>query len=368
MSKFGAGNISFTVYRADPFPSGDYGQEIPQMLGDNALAGDIGTTPSVGWSNRYPGDADFDHHNVMVTDTTAQFMHVEAVRKAPASAVAAYARKMEIKHMDEQDISMLSRRTKNEIKKEAEDVLSKDTPVSYSSVDVVYVADEGYLLIASTSVKTCDKIVSRFMETFGVNVYPSVAGGMCPTYSNNDHEPIDLRSENTSGGLEDNSMIFGRDFLMWLWYTNEEAGGVDIMLFEDLRRVDIGFDGPLQFINDAAVGAQQVKVGKGLPTLSVEAQKAIGNGKKLQKAKISFALGKDIYTFTFDADMTTYSGTSLPDGDAMSSLDRIAERVDMMINLDEIIKQLVHKFAEDACDYPSRQRMLDWATNRIHHS
>ena len=368
MSKFKSGNISFTVYRTDPFPSGDYGQELPQMLGDKALAGEVGTTPSIGWSNRYPGDHDFEHHNVMVTDTTAQFMFVEAVRKAPASAVEAYAKKMEIKHMDDQGLSMLSRRRKNEIKKEAEDVLSKDTPVSYSSVDVVYVADEGYLLISSTSVKTCDRIVSFFMETFGVNAYPSVVGGMCPTYTNNDHEPIDLRAENTAGGLEDNGMIFGRDFLMWIWYTNEQVGNVDIMLFDDLRTVDIGFDGPLQFINDAAAGAQQVKVGKGLPTLSVEAQKAIGNGKKLQKAKISFALGDDIYTFTFDADMTSYSGTSLPDGDSMSSLDRIAERVDMMINLDEIIKQLVHKFAEAACDYPSRQDMLEWATNRIHHS
>ena len=368
MSKFESGSLSLSVYRVDPFPSSAYSEELPEMLSNKPLPPQIGTTPVRGWSSRYPGDTEFDASDMMVTDSIIKFMHVEACVKPPASAVEAMTQKMKIVHMEENGLSMLSRRRQNEIKAEAEQILSQDTPPSYSHTDMIYAAEDGYLLIASTSPKQCDNIVALFMETFGVNVYPVSVGNMCPTYTLNDHEPLDLRGDDAGAELEDNTMIMARDFLTWLWYVNEMQGNVTLQVFDDIRTVDIGFDGPLQFVHDAAAGALNVKVDKGLPTLSGEAQKALVSGKKLQKAKVSLVLGDDIYAFTFNADLTVYSGLKLPDGESMDKMERVGERVDMILDLNEIMTQLVNMFAQFACDYPSRQEMHEWANTRVHHN
>jgi hypothetical protein len=341
--------------------------QIAQHLMSKALdAETVKDEKVLGWSNRYPGDSDFEAEGFMVTDSELHFMFVEAQRKAPESAVQAQCQKLEVQHMEENGLSMISRRRKNEIKKEVVEALAASATVSYDSTEMYYMAEEGYLIIASTSVKKCDTIISLFMETLPVTAYPAIVGNMCPTYSKDDHEPLDLRVEDASDGLEDNDMVMARDFLIWLWYMNETADPITIPVFDDVRTVEIGIEGPLQFVNEGASGAFKVKVDKGLPTLAGEAQNALSNGKKLQKAKISLAMGDEIYVFAFDADSTTYSGLKCPDGEAMSRGDRISERAGMIVQLNEIITQFVNVFAAFVADYANRQEMLEWVNLRYY--
>ena len=362
MSKFGSGNISVSVYKVEPlYMSGD---DLIKYLEDKCLLIEgIEEETRIGWSSRYPGDTDFRHAD-LITDKEALFMYVKGSRKASESAVKAQCQRMEIQCMEEQGVSMLSRRRKNEIKADIVAALSKSAPISYSSTEVYYSFEEGYLIIESTSIPVCDSIIAYLMETFPVEGYPCMVGNMCPTYSSNDHEPLDLRVEDVSDGLEDNEMVMARDFLMWLWYINENVGTVGVTIYGNTHSVAIGISGPLQFVNEGAGGAHKVRVDKGLPTLASEANKALGNGKKLQKAKIDLALGDDIYSFTFDADKTCYSGLKLPDGEAMSRMDRIAERAGMIIQLNEIITQLVNTFAAFVNEYSNRQDMAEWAASR----
>jgi len=366
MSKFEKGNLSLMMYKVAALPAEselDMLAWITPRLEAKCLQSG---KPGVGWSNQYPGHIVFDEH-VQLHDDAYRFMFAEASVVLPKGTVDAACKKAELEHKETEGVSMLSRKRMREIRENVEETLAMDAPINLSHVDVIYMPASGNLLIATSSVKKADTIASTFVETFEIEVTPVMFGHMSANFMPTDHQPLLLCAEEDNFSLEDHQNIMARDFLMWLWYWHEWKDEPITCMIEERgpSPVAIMVDGPLTFINEEGGGAHVVKVDKGLPTLSREAKEAILRGKKLQKAKVAFGLGDEVFVFQLQADTSCYGGLKLPDGEAMDKDARMDERLEYILMLDEIMRSLVEKFVEFVAIEENRLDMQTWAQDRM---
>jgi hypothetical protein len=363
MSKFEKNTFPLFVYKVAQVPELkgiDTAEWIENCLSAQALPeGKIGT----GWSNQYPGHSDFSDE-VMVYDVAA-FQYVSAEIALPKSAVDAACVRAEYKYKKENMIDRISRKRKKEIREEIEEAMSVDAPITYNSIDFLYVPADGYLFLATSSESKADAAVSLFLESFEVDVVPVNLPSMYPGYplSLTAYDTLNL-TEGEGSDLDDMTALVSRDFLMWIWYTAEEGETREVMVDEDLYKLSFGFEGPLSFIDEAGIGAQKVQVDKGLPTLAPEAQEAILKGKKIHKANMSFARGDEVFSFKLDATSSCYNALKLPDGEAMDRKERVSEAVEQMIELDKIMHALMKEYASLISMEGYHEKMNDWAINR----
>jgi hypothetical protein len=140
----------------------------------------------------------------------------------------------------------------------------------------------------------------------------------------------------------------GRDFLTWLWYYSEEKGGkLGTREFGDF---EIMIEGPLTFaLSDEAEGSGETVVRKGNPLRSAEGKAALDVGKKLKKSKFTLARGKEVWAGTIDADLFTFSGLNLPEGEKLDDLGSIfAERINHLHIFSNVIQEYFKVFATSA--------------------
>lgn len=363
MSKFEKNTFPLSVYKVTQVPELkgiSTAEWIENCL--NAQALPEGTAGN-GWSNQYPGHSYFAEE-VMVYDV-ASFQYVEAERTLPKSAVDAACIRAEYKYKKEHLIDRISRKRKKEIREDIEEAMSADVPLTYNSIDFLYVPADGYLFLATSSASKADAAIGMFLTSFEVEAIPVTLPSMYPGYplSLTAYDTLNLTAGDGSA-FDDMTALVARDFLMWIWYTAEEGEAREVLVDDDLYTLHFGLEGPLSFIDEAGIGAQKVQVDKGLPTRAPEAQEAILKGKKIHKANMSFARGDQVFSFKLDATSSCYNSLKLPDGESMDSKERISEVVDQMIELDKIMHALMKEYASLISTEGYHERMNDWALNR----
>jgi len=290
----------------------------------------------------------------------------KAQRKIPPSLLRAECRLLELAKMAEKKSDMLSRKEKKEIKEEVSERLLPDMPPQLSGIPFVVDNADNKLYIGSASDSQIDAFLGYFADTIGFEPVP-----MAPEVAAVDLLKIDpdaLPTVSYSSELPDAAAngSLGQNFLMWLWFYQEEHGG--ILPKTQLGEFSFMLDGPLVFVADGP-GALESSIRKGLPMLSAEAKAALQVGKKLKQAKLILAREQDeIWMCTLDADTFSFRGLKLPDGEAMDPNSIFEERVTNLYIFQTVFYALFEKYMRDMVDNSKNsafaKQVKKWAQER----
>jgi len=272
----------------------------------------------------------------------------QAERKIPASLLKAQCRMAELALLQEQGGDRISRKQKKQIKEDVQKRLLPDMPPILSGID--FVIDEGYkkLYVTTTSDKQFDTFAALFYQTVGIEPVPLAPEILAAEVTDTDLESMPIL--NFSDSVPDNAAggTLGQSFLTWLWFYLEQHGGV--LPKTQLGEFSMMIDGPLVFVAEGP-GALESSIRKGLPTISAEAKAALTVGKKLKRAKIILARGREEqWQTTVDADTLVFRGMKLPEGEALDPASIFEERITNIYVFHTIFTELFKRFVTDVSD------------------
>jgi hypothetical protein len=137
--------------------------------------------------------------------------------------------------------------------------------------------------------------------------------------------------------------FLGEEFLTWLWYRLETAGG-DFELGPG-RSVGVSFD---DYICLAPADDDETlqTLRAGTPSRSAEAAAGLRNGRRLQAAKLVVALGDLQWQFVLQGTTMALRSIKLPDDDpdAANAGEKSRERAANFVLIQEIVEQLYGVF------------------------
>jgi hypothetical protein len=311
---------------------------LEDFIGNKAKSTDhVREEVEVGWvTSRHLLDTNINEESAYV----AGYLHLvlrSAIRKIPASLLAAECRIEEIAMQQANDLKELTRKMKKEIKEDISDRLIDQMPPSLSGIPFVALNDGQTIYLGATSPSQLDSFFEEFRKTTDIEPYALTPEVICSEDFGIDPEA--LPRLNFSRKLNDEyacNGTIGQDFLTWLLFISEaEQGLVDVG--EELGgEFAFGIDGPLLLVADGK-GSLESLIRKGLPTQSAELQAALDVGKKLKSAKLIFGRGDDVWYFTIDSDSFAIKGLKLPQGE---KLDKESEFQERMINIEVITDML----------------------------
>jgi hypothetical protein len=137
--------------------------------------------------------------------------------------------------------------------------------------------------------------------------------------------------------------FIGADFLTWLWFQSEAGDG----LFE----LD-GLEPFTLYVGDQIVlsaehsDARENVLRKGNPANCAEAGAALAVGKKVARIKFRLETDEGDCTFTLDADDLDFRALRLPTPQTVNTVERVIERMEMVLHTTAIIDALFALFLE----------------------
>ena len=147
----------------------------------------------------------------------------------------------------------------------------------------------------------------------------------------------------------------------------------------DLGTFVLAIEGPLTLAYSPGktkdpdlAGSGESVVKRGNPMASGEAKAALSSGKKLRKARVSFAreggdAEVDKWSFTFDADAFTFGSVKLPTGEEMERESAFEERVSNLNILHTVFNAYFKKFAAavmNGKNIATEKAMRQWVADR----
>jgi len=234
------------------------------------------------------------------------------------------------------------------------------------------------LYFGAASLAKFDVFVQEFTRALGLDVEPvpiSVDELMVTLLKKNETDLSPLTLTNLASGMDEPQP--GRDFLTWLWYESEVNGGHCSV--GDLGDFVLVIEGPLTLAYSPGktkdpdlAGSGESVIKRGNPLASGEAKAALSSGKKLRKARVSFAreggdAEVDKWSFTFDADAFTFGSVKLPTGEEMERESAFEERVSNLNILHTVFNAYFKKFAAavmNGKNIATEKAMRQWVADR----
>ena len=270
----------------------------------------------------------------------------KAERKIPAALLKAECKMEELAELQARGLAFLKRAERSAIKKQVTERLLPEMPPTLTGIDLVCEQDGDVLYATATSDKQIDALTLYMSQTVSVDLIP-----ITPFTIAAKERKTDLRdlaptsfSPDCDDYMAENQV--GRDFLTWLWYFSEACGGLATL---DAGEFAVMIEGPLSFVFEGN-GAHETVLRKGMPVVSAEAKTALTSGKKLKRAKVTFARGEDVWTFTLDADEFVCRGVQLPKGENLDLASRFQDRVLAMETLRQVISGFYNRFLDERLD------------------
>ena len=271
-----------------------------------------------------------------------------AERKVPQALLRAECRMVELARQEETQSEQLNSKERRAIKAEITAQLLPKMPPQLSGIPFVVDSDGKHLYVSAASQKRLDMFLEVFRRTIGFEPIPLTPATAATTLCEKDAGSIpqlnfspELPDAQADGGL-------GQNFLTWLWFFQEECGGV-------LPRTQLGefalmLDGPLTFVADGP-GALESAIRKGLPTVSAEAKAALLVGKKLKRAKVVLSQGSGAeWSALVDADELLFRGVRLPQGEALDPDSVFEERMNALYTFRKVFFALFQRFIAEMTD------------------
>lgn len=259
---------------------------------------------------------------------------VQAERKIPESLLRAECKMEERAQMQAQGVDRLGGTARREIRRSIEARLLPQMPPQLKGIHFVYDARNELLYTSALSDKQVDAFQVHFAQSVGFSLIPAtpeMAAMKRAGCNVRDWDPSSFSPEREDAEVKNDP---GLDFLTWLWFVAEGRGGQ--LKIEDIGDIAVMLEGPLMFVIEGA-GAHEAALRKGEPLLSAEAKTSLLVGKKLRRAKVTFANSDVSYSFTLDAVPFVFRGLKLPDSmDAkggpikLDAVSRFQERMDQL--------------------------------------
>ena len=289
----------------------------------------------------------------------------QAMKKVPASLLAAECAVEEMAVMEADGKQYLDRTARSEIKKSVKERLLPQMPPQLKGIDFVFDERSHILYATATSEKQLDAFVLALLQTTGVSAQAADAESIAAKTENIDvgNWPPSSFSDELDDGMVDGTA--GREFLMWLWHASEKREGLADV--PDAGEVAFMLEGPLTFVMEGR-GAHEITLRKGEPMIGPETKAALLSGKKLKKAKIQFARGEETWSFTFDADDFVFRSLKLPQTETFDRVGKFQERMVLLETFRQVFFHLYREFARERNDEAAWQKtkesMREWVAGR----
>ncbi len=284
---------------------------------------------------------------------------VQAERKIPTSLLRAECRMEELARQEADNAAFLPARVRSEIKRAVYDRLLPQMPPALKGIS--FVLHEASQLLFATCLS--DKQTDAFLTGF-TQAQPAQPIVLDPNSTAAWRRHVDVRdwpavsfSPEVEAGSEDKNV--GLDFLTWMLFASEARGG--IFKLGDLGSFGILVEGPLLFYMEGA-GAHETVLRKGDPVFSMEAKAALLAGKKLRRAKVTFARGHETWQVTLDARDFVFRSLRLPDTEALDPIGRFQERMRAL----EVFAQAFFALYERFLDERGRTETWRQTISEIH--
>ena len=339
---------------------------------------DVKDEPVLGWvSGRHLLESRIDED----TSKCGGFPYMnlrKTERKVPSQLLNAVCRRDELAYMQAHDCAFVPRKEKRAIKEEAIEALMPKMVPTISAVPFVVDIPANVLYFGASSLAKFDVFVQEFTRALGMDAEPvpiSVEELMETLLKKNETDLPPLTLTNLANGLDEPQP--GRDFLTWLWYEAEVNGGRCSV--GELGDFVVGLEGPLTLAyspgktkDPELAGSGESVVKRGNPMASGEAKAALSSGKKLRKARVTFAregadAEVDKWVFTFDADTFTFGSVKLPEGEEMERESAFEERIANLHVLHTVFNAYFKKFAAavmNGKNIATEKAMRQWVADR----
>lgn len=265
-------------------------------------------------------------------------------RKAPPKLIEAEVERQCRLYMSAHNVMFVPKQTRKDIKADVRQRLdSQAVPVPQWAQVIIDTASRR-VYILTTSATLIDAVTLFCIKTFELKLEP-----VSPTFW-----AVDERLGNSGWGI-------GREFLTWCLWQGEKLSLSGTLQFS--------IEAPLDFVYDeeqgfkAGIATDIAAKGDGAPICN-ESQSALAGGKTLKKAVLNVVLDKSIWSGSFDAERFVWSSLTLPETESDTVAEIIGEKILLIGELYDLLKQRFHDFAEDyrQADYQSRR--LEWIRNR----
>lgn len=282
---------------------------------------------------------------------------LKAERNVPAAQLRAECKMEELAMLAATGQQFLPRTQRMEIRKAVHDRLLPTMPVTLKGIDIVYDAEiyANRLYATAMSQKQQDALAIHFAQTMGFHIVP-----VMPATLANVGEWSTARF---AEGIDEVFDDAGADFLTWLWFIAEARGGH--LVHAELGGFFVMIEGPLHFTG--GLGASDVVIKRGEPRLSAEAKSALLAGKKLCRAKVTFADGDRVWTCGLTADFGVY-GLRMPPGEKLDPASAFQERMANLATFQGMLEGAFGLFATLRNDAVACERTLaemrEWIMDR----
>lgn len=291
----------------------------------------------------------------------------EAVRKVPAALLKAEARMEELATLAALGRGFLKGPEKAEIRRGVEERLLPGMPPQIKAWPFVYQPGEEHLYAGVTSNSAFDILNSAWVSANGFS-----GQAADPIVLAEKLRRVDVREwdgTSFSPEMEDAAVMAapGREFLTWLWWRAETGDGQ--VALADGRMLGVLVEGPLTFVNEGN-GAHVGVLRDGTPEISVEAKACLLAGKKLQSARLTFALDADtMWKFALDADEFVIRSLVPPKGEMQLDAEgRFRERMEFVEQWRELFLALYGMFVDEREDAgvwrKTVTQMREWVKER----
>ena len=335
---FERGTFPLTVFKL----TGDLPDNAVELFG-KLKAGrleDVKDEVQVGWTGcNHLLETNIDEENIQLGGFV--FVNIRtAKKKVSPSQLKADVKIEELAHIRASGYPEISRKKKREIREDVMERLMEEATPQFNGVQVVIDQNDNTIYLGASSVAVSDTFTALFNDTFKIAPIQMVPEELMAEEKILTSSYVGLNLPNS----EDDEFTPGRDFLTWLWnYSEEKGGDIDVKNYGTFAVMP---EGPLTFASEGQ-GAFESVVRKGNPLNSAEAKTALSTGKKLKKANLIFARADETWSCSFDADIFSFTGMKLPEGEEMDYASRFAERVNNLHIFKEVFKAYFKKFMDD---------------------
>lgn len=289
----------------------------------------------------------------------------QAERKVPEALLRAECRMEELAHMQARGLERVSGSVRREIRRAIEARLVPQAQPQIRGIPFVYDQRNALIYAGALSDKQVDAFQIFFAQAVGFSllpVTPDMAAIKRHQANVRDWPPASFSPQRAD---EEVSHDPGLDFLTWLWFIAEAAGGQ--VKIPEVGVVALMIEGPLLLVKEGA-GAHEATLRRGEPLLSSEAKAALLDGKKLRRAKLTLALGERPWTATIDATSFVFRSLRLPEGEMLDAVSKFQERMDQLDLFHRAFLGLFDLFVADR-RAPAKwagivTQIGEWITNR----
>jgi hypothetical protein len=222
----------------------------------------------------------------------------------------------------------------------------------------------GTIYTSALSERQLDALQVAMIHTLGFTMIPECAANLARQHGV-DVGSLDIVhfTEQSEGFDVIDNLAF--DFLTWLWFVAEAAGGV---IKAEGGDITVFIEGPLRFASHHQ-GAHDVLLQNGNPTISAEAKTALLSGKKLTRCKVALSIrGENPFHFTFVAGNWTFQSFRFPPHGMADPISSFQTRMDLLAQFRAAWRRVFREFL-DARNSVKRwedtlREINQWATAR----